>query len=377
MGIEIRPFEDTLWPAMARFLHEHWQANHPLCQKDLFYWQYRGFGPLAGVSACRVAVGGGQIVGFLGGIPGLYRLDGQEVPGVALALWVVVEELRNSGLGMLLMREVEKQAGVAVCLGINPKVTRYYTATGYNPLAALHRYVCPLDGDGYRQLLNDSPPPGSIERWAAEIGRGLVEVAEPRSIDGEQLAAVWQRGQDRWRLALSRTPEFWTWRYRDAIGFQYHWFGEPGQGGLVARLDRVRGADKPGLEDKRVLRIIEILPAAESPDDGRGSRLSRVLAGTLQWARQRGAVAADFQCSSGRLQGWLSATGFRERSCNDPTTLLPEVFDPLRRSAAPINLMVKVPGRPEIDFDAVYCVKSDGDMDRPVACTEGQSPGQA
>ncbi len=159
MPIQILPFTDSLWPAMSRFLHEHWQANHPLCQKDLFYWQYRGFGPQAGLGACRVAVDADRILGFLGAIPGQYLLDGREMPGVALALWVVVEEFRNSGLGMLLMREVEKQAPITVCLGVNPKVARYYTATGYKHLEALHRYVCPLDVDGYLQLLNDGAEP--------------------------------------------------------------------------------------------------------------------------------------------------------------------------------------------------------------------------
>jgi hypothetical protein len=49
---------------------------------------------------------------------------------------------------------------------------------------------------------------------------------------------------------------------------------------------------------------------------------------------------------------------------------LPEVFNPLRRGAAAINLMVKVGGREPIDFDSIYCVKSDGDMDRPTRWPE-------
>jgi GNAT superfamily N-acetyltransferase len=375
-AIEIRPFKDDLWPAMSRFLHDHWRANHPLCQKDLFYWQYGGFGPLAGPSACRVAVDGGRIVGFLGAIPGLYRLDGQDVPGVALALWVVIEEFRNSGLGVLLMREVQKQAAVAVCLGVNPKAAHYYTATGYKHLPALHRYVCPLQSQAYPDLLNGPADPQRIDAWAGQVARIAAPSLEPRPLDPAHLAALWVATQNRWRLTLSRTEQFWAWRYRDAVGFQYHWFGEPGQGGLVARFDRIRIADKPTLEGKQVLRIIEILPAGEHPGDVGDRGLSHVLAATLQWARCRGVVAADFQCSSSRLEGWLSAVGFRERSPGDPTTHLPEVFDPLRRTAAPINLMAKVPGRSAIDFDDIYCVKSDGDMDRAVTCQPGQVAGQ-
>ena len=365
MAIKIRPFEDTLWPAMSRFLHEHWQPNHPLCQKDLFYWQYRGFGPRAGVSSCRVAVDGERIVGFLGAIPGVYLLDWREVAGTALALWVVVEELRNSGLGVLLMREVEKQGAVTVCLGVNPKVARYYTATGYQHREALHRYVCPVEGEGYGQLLNDPAPAGEVEEWVGAVEAAAGGASEPRPIDPEELAGLWQRVQGRWRLTLARTPEFWAWRYRDAVGFKYHFFGGAGQGGVIARLDRITGSDTPSLEGKPVLRIIELLPAAPSPAADTPDSTSAMLAGVLHWARQQGAIAADFQCSSTRLEPWLRAAGFRERSAEDPATHLPEVFNPLRRGAAAINLMVKVSGREPIDFDSIYCAKSDGDMDRP------------
>lgn len=370
MAIEIVSFEDALWPGMSRFLHEHWQADHPLCRQDLFYWQYRGFGPQAGVSACRVAVDGERILGFLGAIPGVYRLDGQDTAGVALALWVVVEELRNSGLGMLLMREVEKQAPVAICLGVNPKVTRYYTATGYKHLPALHRYVCPLNAEGYSHLLGETQPSAQIEAWMEGLVRRFVEPATPRAIHAQELAGLWPRTQDRWRLALARTQEFWTWRYRDAVGFTYQQFGNAEQGAVVARLDRISSTDETDLAGKKVLRIIEILPAANETDVAGADATSRLLAGVLHWAREQGAVAGDFQCSSTRLGPWLHAAGLRRRSPEDRATHLPELFHPLRRGAAPINLMAKVKGYREIDFDAVYCVKSDGDMDRPVRWPE-------
>jgi GNAT superfamily N-acetyltransferase len=358
MAIAIRPYDDSLWPAISRFLHEHWQPEHPLCQKDLFYWQYQGFGPRAGASGCRVAVDGERIVGFLGAIPGLYLLEGQEVPGTVLALWVVVEEFRNSGLGMLLMREVEKQGVVTVCLGVNPQVARYYTVTGYQYLEALHRYVCPLESDGYGQLLNRPAAAGEVERWVRQARAVDGQMIEPGPIDPEELADLWQRVQGRWRLTLVRTAEFWAWRYGNAVGFKYHFFGTPGQGGIVARIDRIRDADRPGLEGRPVLRIIEIL----APD---GEDVSQVLAGTLQWARQQGAIAADFQCSSAKMEPWLGRAGLRSRSVEDSATHLPELFSPLRRGAAPINLMVKVQGHDPIAFDSIYCVKSDGDMDRP------------
>lgn len=365
MAIRIVPFEDAHWPGLARFLHEHWQANHPLCQRELFYWQYRGFGPMAGASACRLLADGERILGFLGAIPGLYVCSGATVPGMALALWVVVEDLRNSGLGILLMHEVEKQAPVTVCLGINPKVLRYYTASGYKHLEALHRYVCPLDVEGYGLLLNEAVEAGAVETWARQIRESAADPVEPEPIDPVQLAALWRQREGRWQLALSRTEEFWAWRYREAVGFQYQQFVVEGQGGVIARLDRIREADKPTLEGRAVLRIIEVLPAGDQAASSQEAAPLRVLAGVLRWASQQGAIAADFQCASTRFEAALAAAGMRRRSPQDAATHLPELFCPLRRAASPINLVAKVKGQAAIDFDGVYCVKSDGDMDRP------------
>ncbi len=401
MPLRIVPFEDAHWPGLARFLHEHWQADHPLCDRDLFDWQYRGFGPAAGVSACRVAVDGERIVGFLGAIPGVYRLRGEIAAGVALALWVVVEELRNSGLGMLLMREAERQATVTVCLGVSPKVLRYYTDTGYAHLAALHRYVRPLEAEGYLALLPDSQAgvpsdqhgardeeggvAAAVRRWcesgevsAAQAsdpvranGRASpVDAAEtPTAIDPPVLAALWRNGGDTWDLILDRTEEFWAWRYRVAGGFDYSLLGGAGRGAVVARLDRIEGADRADLADRLVLRVIEIVPGGDGLrgiPDGDASAMVSVLTGALAWARRQGAIAADFQCSSRRLESWLTQAGFRRRVAEDLATHLPELFNPLRRQAAPINLVAKVGDKRPIDFDATYFVKSDGDMDRVV-----------
>lgn len=369
MAVRIIPFEDALWPELRQFLHDQWQANHPLCHRELFYWQYHGFGPAAGLHNCRVALDGGRIVGFLGAIPGIYQFDGRQVPGVALALWVVAQEYRNSGLGILLMREVAKQGEVVLCLGVAPAVFRYYLATGYKLLPALHRYVVPLDAGAYAMLLDQPVDAATIGRWCPSPAARLPE---PKPIDADELAAIWAVSASQWKLSLVRTPEFWAWRYTQAVGFEYLQFGDARRGAVVARLDRISSTDKPSVDGKSVLRIIEVLPVEaitarpqESfAESSRGT--AEVLVGLLAWAKTQGAIAADFQCSSTRLEPWLYQAGLRKRSENDPVTQLPELFNPLRYSAAQINLMVKAKGWTDADFDTAYMVKSDGDMDRPV-----------
>lgn len=370
-GLRVAPYEDALWPRLQRFLHEHWQPDHPLCHRELFERQYQGFGPAAGLHNCRVLLDGQEMAGFLGAIPGIYRLEGREVPGVALALWVVAEKYRNTGMGILLMHEVHKQGEVAVCLGVAPRVFKYYAQFGYRHLPKLHRWVAPLDAGAYVQLFEKPLDQTMVAAWAEAAASLPGSTLEPKTVDATELAELWRAGAGRWKLTLSRTPEFWTWRYRKAVGFEYVQFGGRDQGAVVARLDRISAPGSSPLNGRLVLRLIELLPGQAGPADGSclpdgTSQMAEVLIFALNWSRRQGAIAADFQCSSTQLAPVLSQAGLRLTQANDPMTQLPELFNPLRHGVAPINLMVKASGWTEADFEASYLVKSDGDMDRPV-----------
>lgn len=347
MAVRILPFDDDWWPALRAFLDQHWQENHALCTRELFYWQYQGFGDRAGVGACRIAVHDDQIVGFLGAIPGMYKTHERVVNGIALALWVVRTDYRNTGLGMLLIREVQRQGDVVVCLGVNRKAIKYFTATGYAVLPRLNRYVLPLDPEGFAKLLANHV---SVNDSNLSSDRPI----EPCPIEPRKLATLWTDVANQWKLTLWRNEAFWRWRYENAVGFKYLCFGDLERTAVITRLDRVAGTNDPDIDGRAVLRIIELL----QPD-------AHVLHGTLAWAKQQGAVAADFQCSSSRFERTLADIGFKSVDPDDPATHVPEVFDPLTSDAAPINLVARAtPGT--TDFDAVYFVKSDGDMDRPI-----------
>ncbi len=150
MAVEIISFEDKYWSLLREFLNRYWKENHPVCRKELFYWQYRGGGAL------KIAIERGEIIGFLGAIPGKYILDGKLIRGVALAIWVVIEKYRNSGLGILLLNEVEKENDCVVCLGVNKAVVKFYEMRNYKYLDRLNRYVIPLDENLYSELVGGS-----------------------------------------------------------------------------------------------------------------------------------------------------------------------------------------------------------------------------
>jgi len=364
MKPRIIPFDDSWWPALVAFLNEHWQANHPVTQRELFFWQYKGFGPRAGVNASRIAVVGDAIVGFLGAIPGLYRLDGQQVAGSALALWVVHPDHRPKGLGIELFNAVVGESQVSVCLGVNPHVSRFYTAAGYRQLDSLHRYAVPLDPQAYPLLLKQLPENGrgDIQEWFGGLGLDDASPVEPQTIQPAELAEFWHDAGSRWRLALERTEEFWAWRYRDAVAFSYRMFGSPHGSYVIGRCEKASHPLHPELEGRAVLRIIELLP---TPGDAPDSMIN-LLRSVLAWAHRQGGIAADFQCSSRVLEPILAAAGFRQRCEQQPLAQLPELFSPVRHDVAAINAFIRINGDANpIAFDQTYLVKSDGDMDRP------------
>jgi GNAT superfamily N-acetyltransferase len=373
--MEIRTYQPTDWPALRGFIHGHWRADHPYTDRALFDWQFAGFGPSSG-SASKVIADAGRIVGFLGGIPGEYWVIDRVVPGVVFDLWFVHPDLRNAGVGLLMMKELEEEFEASCCLGINLDVVKYYTGRGYGYGASLHRWVVPLRADGFRRLVlagaRHVAGGGQVADWDPRpSGRPLQPLAD---VDPSELRRLYERTVEPvMRFAVHRSDEYWPWRYLRAVGFKYLFFGSPVESGfVVARVEQVISPEQPELGRMRVLRIIELLPAR--PETWRGEpdhAHAALIQGVLTWAVGQGCVLADYQCSSDRLAGVLDAAGLTRLSPGAAAALkaVPNLFQPLRRDARPINYVWRVNGTTQgdggLDRRDIYLVKSDDGMDRP------------
>ena len=228
-----------------------------------------------------------------------------------------------------------------------------YRTTGYAVLPHLHRYVLPLQDDGFARLVVG---PASV-----------VAVRDPPrplpTPDARTLAGLFDRSvRPAFRFTQARGPDFWSWRYAGNVGFEYHRFGDDEAGAAVARVEPVHACDRPDVHGLRVLRLVERPPSTAAAWDGQADApLTALLAGVLGWAAARGCVAADFQCASSRAAHLLDPLGFRGRD----RAQLAELFAPFRPAAAPINFVWNVAGASPTSADDCYVVKSDCDMDRP------------
>ncbi len=348
MSVEIISYEDRYWDSLRQFINNHWKENHPICRKQLFDWQYR-FGV-----ACKLAVENNDIIGFIGAIPGKYMIDGEIIKGVALAIWIVAEKYRNSGLGILLLDAVEKENDCVICLGVNENVVKFYRMRNYKYLSALNRYVIPLDIRLYKELVGDS--------WKIDLGDVLP--ISPEDITASRAYRIWQNfiarnnstNKTKIRFTLYRDSDFRNWRYIKSAGFKYLLFAN-NENFLVGRFDEITGAKQKILNGKKVFRIIELFSFDRA-----------FVKGVLTWAEQQGAILADFQISSRLFDEMLIAVGFKYVELENPATNIPAIFTPIRYDIPPINIVMRILdfNDRDISFDETYFVKSDGDMDRPI-----------
>lgn len=379
MKIEVKNFKEEYWQEIRDLINDEYEKNHPITDLKLFLWQYKGFGEFSDFSAFKLLFVDGKLAGFRGVIPGIYQIninnrERKLQSGVSFAMWLMMEKYRGMKLGYKLLCEVEKCSLVTLSLGSNLiTATPIYTRNNYSSLKALNRYVIPLEINGYRKLLNKNADVHSIESWIK--GFRLNDRLEPIIPNTIELHQLWDKSNKNINLfSLYRNEDFWQWRYIDSQGYKYVFFGEPTRKGIVvARIESVCDINREKIDDLQVLRIIEIVPYDSNVWNGGNLHdIYEVLCGTLKWAKDNGCCAADFQCSTNRLEKLLYKVGFRLQDENYQPDIcsLAGLFQPLKYRPTVINFYWKVRDSEEqivpISADDTYFVKSDNDQDRPV-----------
>lgn len=378
MDICITSFKEEHWAELQKLIDDHWESGHPVTDSKLFFWQYKGFGELDDYSAFKLLFVDGKLEGFRGVIPGMFQINVASKKrkiesGVSYAIWLVTPKYRGQGLGYNLLLEVEKTCRITLTLGSNIKTSvPIYRRNNYTRLDALNRYVVPLEANGYSKLLNAEVPKDEIYSWIKGIR--FSNPIQPIKPNLRDLHSLWDSSNKDVNLfSLYRDESFWKWRYLDSPGYKYLFFGEPLYGGIVvARVDKVYSPKNEDTNKLKVLRIIEIIPYESKVWNGSNlDNIEEILKGVLAWAYEQGCCAADFQCSTKRLEKLLYCIGFRFQDKNYKPDIcsLAGVFEPLIYEATPVNVHWKVKENKNnvvsISPYDTYFVKSDGDRDRP------------
>lgn len=354
----IRRYSQGDWLLLHDFMERRWSADYPLLDRELFEWQFTGYGPLStdGPSLfLAIDEEHRRLAGFIGLIPGVFKTDGDlpEKAGSFVAMWFVADEYQNGTIGLKLFVEASNNATPLASLGVNPLAQRFFRRAGFDLLDSLVHWVAPLS-EQYHQLLLDSAPE-EVTAWLEQLGKNSASPAVKIAVSPEKLADSWAR------LAsgvpgLCRTRDYYKWRYKDSPGYLYTCLQSP-HGLALLRIESPEAL--PGLT---VVRVIEALPAAGSFLHDSTDSLAGLMMGVMAWGRQKQCSAIDFQVTPGYGDAGLERSGMRRRSVDSAETAIPTRLTPTRWDAPPINALYLQDGHQGRPW---FFTKSDGDMDRP------------
>ncbi len=375
---KLRLYEDSDWEKVKFFIHKNWRENHPICKKELFDWQHKGFGNENGKLSSLVLLSNEEVVGFRGVIPGLYQVpfannQMKVIKGGASPMWLVRKDFRGMVSFKMYLKTLQMlPATTAVGFNANTAL-KFHLRNQFSVLNAIHRYVIPLNSLNYQKILSRDVEISPIEEWVS-IRKGSNQAVKPGNPDLNLISEIWEKTTFPQKIfSLFRNADFWKWRYIESTGFKYLFFGDPEKTGvIVARIEKIVSAKKTGLDGQKIFRIIEVIPRSSLAWERKVDKVfTEMIHGVLNWAVDQNCLMADFQCSSTRFDPILTAIGFREqnRFMDEPIFSIPVLFNPINYDFSPINVAFRVDqsvkGHMDIDWNDTYIVKSESDQDRP------------
>src|SRR5947209_8872978 len=176
------------YPAVSRFLDEHWAKDHIYCRsKALFDWTFRDHGQWEedGYSVA-VAEDQGELVGILGGIPFVLNAFGRKSKAVWIANYVIRPDHRRGTTALQLLSMFRRPPFQAViAFGINPATSVIYRVLRGQVLPEIPRHFVVLPGAGERmvQLLTTAYPD-----WTRERALALAESLELKRLPESHVA---------------------------------------------------------------------------------------------------------------------------------------------------------------------------------------------
>jgi GNAT superfamily N-acetyltransferase len=354
---------------IQQFMKNNWRKDHPIaCSEDLFLWQYRGYGEASGYDAFQVAKDEhNRIIGFRAVIPLMLQIPQAKqtkyVVCYASAMWMVAKRFRGLGIGVEMHHNTEKISKSSIAIGANPKTSvPIYKRKGYHELKALHRYVIPLSEQHTKLLISNG---NNNENYESFQNKG--KHAEPIALDPSIAEAVWKTSCNK-LFAVSRTAEYWQWRYIDSPVFKYRFFGNERDGIIVVRIEPVINNKDTEEDHLKVLRIIEIIPPDSSFWAGETiPELNKLISGVLAWGKENGCCMADFFNSNPVFSKTLNELGFykQNQDFSPPEKSHATLLQPIEKKPYVYNLYLRIEEDVAFDFSKSYFVRSDTDQDRP------------
>lgn len=340
-------------PQISKFLREHWRADHIfVTHPELMRWQHKS--PDAPGEAITYILGrrinadeSSEILALLGYIP-FRRFDSEaDCTELALAIWKVRDDAGTPGLGIQLLKTIQRNLSPAlICaIGTSKVVRPIYKALGYKvgalSQAALFQATAPLG-----ETVATGVPEVARRKIDEDTGVDIRPVIAESLPDGISIASVNT-------LSIENLPrKSWSYilnRYVRHPYYDYEIRTVTADGHLRAILVWRRVLAPTG----HVLRIVDVV--------GDANVLARCGA-----ALRRELMTAS--CEYVDLVHWgvasdsLQSAGF---VCPDdhPELVLPNYFEPFERRNVQIEIAYRID--PKLADKKLFLYRADSDQDRP------------
>jgi len=228
MSVQIRPALQSDADSVAVFLNRHMDARIPVERwRRLFHFPWTM--PAGGADYGRVALSGGEVVGFISRIYSERTIEGRRELVANISSWYLRKDHRKGSLGLRIYRELLEDRGLATytVLSIARRTYSLYDRWGFGML------------DEYRWLWHrdTSPPMGTVE---VLTDRREIELA----VDTEHKRLLHDH----------RDADLWPALIRTADGDCLMVVTAKRKGDDVLFLD-VLHLSRPGLFEKNVMQI--------------------------------------------------------------------------------------------------------------------------
>jgi len=337
VAIEIVAFQPSLLPAVVRFAERTWHQH----QGDGFYtWRF-----LDCPAEMLLAVRGAECLAILCAFKRKYRAGGVERTYAETFDWYSLPELRHSGLGVLLLREMMNRPEPMLVVGGSADTMTMLPRMGWRDLPGAELFVLPRRGAAVSNQVRD----------AYGIPKALTEALFDVS------AALWFRTRQR------QPPQGYAVRAIDAVGEDVLslYRGESAYGLTpVPDLDRLRwltsGTPAPG----RFVATYFTIDGALS-----GWTLAKVSRQDSGW--EASLLECYTQHPDVETYSWMVAATARRLSAFGPAKILARATCPVLRAALRHNRFLSrgfVPVRfwsraPELPAGPVHLTYNVGDAD--------------
>jgi len=335
------------WPDLERFIAEAWGADHPLRDKELFFWQHSGPGLLPDAAIATAAVANEKIVGLRGLQHFSFQIYDKNnrlhIVGGCAAPFMHVLKAHRGLLGLKLYRHNISRFPINLYLGANKLTSlRLHHASGYRIFDHLPRYGLELSSR-------------VIEHFPDVIDQEV----QPHLLGG-----IWSKFSSVYRpFSVLRTPDFFRWRYQEAPFWSYRMLLSSNR--AAAAVYRTEPVTSEGKKMGVALRLIELFYDPELCSDG---QLRKFLRQIVSFAVVNGCEYVDHFQTMHVLQTALLDAGFI--AIEPESSFFPILFNPLDYEKPPINYGWKLSNALSESMEdpshAHYVVKSDSDQDRPV-----------